>query len=321
MNIETSTKDTNMQSNQSVIKVSNLKKAYGDVQAVNGVSFSVDRGEIFGLLGPNGAGKTTTLSIVEGLLQADAGTVNVLGLNGDQNATEIKQKIGVQLQSTSLLPDLTVVEQIMLFSQFYGRPITRQQALTQLERVGLDKKADAFPDKLSGGQQQRLALALALVNDPEIVFLDEPTTGLDPQSRRALWEIIQNLKAKDKTVILTTHYMEEAEALCHRVGIIDHGKIIALGTPGDLVNQLENLATITTSAHLPLETIQEFQNVTKAEHDGELIRIQTADISTTLSDLLALSKHANVSLKDIHITQPSLEDVFLQLTGRTIREA
>jgi ABC-2 type transport system ATP-binding protein len=185
----------------------------------------------------------------------------------------------------------------------------------------LDQKVNAFPDKLSGGQQQRLALALALVNDPEIVFLDEPTTGLDPQSRRALWEIIQNLKAKDKTVILTTHYMEEAEALCHRVGIIDHGKIIALGTPGDLVNQLEDLSTITTSAHLPLETIQEFQNVTKAEHDGELIRIQTADISTTLSDLLALSKHANVSLKDIHITQPSLEDVFLQLTGRTIREA
>ena len=185
----------------------------------------------------------------------------------------------------------------------------------------MEKKADAIPDNLSGGQQQRLALALALVNDPEIIFLDEPTTGLDPQSRRALWEIIHNLKENDKTVILTTHYMEEAEALCHRVGIIDHGEIIALGTPGDLVNQLEGFSTITTSAHLPLATIQNFQNVAKAEHDGELVRIQTSDISTTLSDLLALSKRVKVSLKDIHISQPSLEDVFLNLTGRTIREA
>jgi ABC-2 type transport system ATP-binding protein len=310
-----------MQSNQTVIGVANLKKAYGEVQAVNGVSFSVDCGEIFGLLGPNGAGKTTTLSIVEGLLQPDSGTVNVLGLNGNQNGTAIKQKIGAQLQSTSLLPDLSVVEQIMLFSQFYGQQISRQQALIQLERVGLDKKADAFPNKLSGGQQQRLALALALVNNPEIVFLDEPTTGLDPQSRRALWEIIHNLKENDKTVILTTHYMEEAEALCHRVGIIDHGEIIALGTPGDLVNQLEDISTVTTSAPLPLATIQNFQHVRKAEYDGDLIRIQTTDISTTLSDLLALSQQVNVSLKDIHISQPSLEDVFLQLTGRTIREA
>ena len=310
-----------MRSNQTVIKVSNLKKAYGDFKAVNGVSFSVDRGEIFGLLGPNGAGKTTTLSIVEGLLQADAGTVNVLGHDGNQNGIEIKQKIGVQLQKTSLLPDLSVIEQIMLFSQLYGHQISRQKSLVQLERVGLEKKADAFPDNLSGGQQQRLALALALVNDPEIVFLDEPTTGLDPQSRRALWEIIHNLKENDKTVILTTHYMEEAEALCHRVGIIDHGEIIALGSLGDLVNQLEGLSTITTSAHLPLEAIRNFQNVGKAEHDGELVRIQTSDISTTLSDLLSLSKRLKVILKDIHISQPSLEDVFLNLTGRTIREA
>ncbi|MBI9046265.1 MAG: ABC transporter ATP-binding protein [Anaerolineaceae bacterium] len=310
-----------MKSKQTVIRVENLKKTYGDLQAVIGVSFSVDRGEIFGLLGPNGAGKTTTLSIVEGLLQADAGTVNVLGLNGNQNATEIKQKIGVQLQRTSLLPDLSVIEQIMLFSQLYGYQIERQQALAHLERVGLDKKADAFPDNLSGGQQQRLALALALVNNPEIVFLDEPTTGLDPQSRRALWEIIRELQANGKTVILTTHYMEEAEALCHRVGIIDHGKIIALAPPGDLVNQLKGFSTVTTSAHLPVETIQRFQNVAKAEYDGELIRIQTQDITTTLSELLVLSKRVKVSLNDIHISQPSLEDVFLHLTGRTIREA
>ena len=310
-----------MKSNQTVIKISNLKKAYGDVQAVNGVSFSVNQGEIFGLLGPNGAGKTTTLSIVEGLIQADGGTVQVLGFDGNQNAQEIKQKIGVQLQRTSLLSDLSVIEQIMLFSQLYGYQIKRQQALTRLERVGLDKKADAFPGNLSGGQQQRLALALALVNNPEIVFLDEPTTGLDPQSRRALWEIIRELQSNGKTVILTTHYMEEAEALCQRVGIIDHGRIIALGSPGELVSQLEDFSTVTTSAHLPVETIQGFLNVAKAEYDGELIRIQTKDITTTLSDLLALSKQINVNLKQIHISQPSLEDVFLHLTGRTIREA
>ena len=310
-----------MQSNQKVIKVSNLKKSYGDVQALIGVSFSVSRGELFVLLGPNGAGKTTTLSIIEGLIQADSGAVQVLGLNGNQNAPEIKQKIGVQLQRTSLLSDLSVIEQIMLFSQLYGYQRERQQALTHLERVGLDKKADAFPGNLSGGQQQRLALALALVNNPEIVFLDEPTTGLDPQSRRALWEIIRELQSNGKTVILTTHYMEEAEALCQRVGIIDYGRIIALGSPGELVNQLEDFSTVTTSAHLPVGSIQGFQNVAKAEYDGELIRIQTRDITTTLSDLLALSNQVKVNLKQIHISQPSLEDVFLHLTGRTIREA
>lgn len=310
-----------MQSNQTVIRVSNLKKAYGEVQAVNGVSFSVGRGEIFGLLGPNGAGKTTTLSILEGLLQADAGTVHVLGYDVKSDAIKIKKQIGVQLQKTSLLPDLQVVEQVMLFSKLYGQPISRDQAVVQLERVGLGKKADVFPGKLSGGQQQHLALALALVNNPEIVFLDEPTTGLDPQSRRALWEIIHHLRENGVTVILTTHYMEEAEALCHRVGIIDRGKIIALNTPGGLVSQLEGISTVTTSAPLPLKIIRNSPNVVKAERDGELLRMQTSDIMATLGALLELSKQLTVSLQDIHISQPSLEDVFLQLTGRTIREA
>jgi ABC-2 type transport system ATP-binding protein len=310
-----------MRSNQTVIEVSNLVKAYGDVQAVNGISFDVRQGEIFGLLGPNGAGKTTTLSILEGLLQADDGTVHMLGQDVDSDAFHIKRQIGVQLQRTSLLPDLRVVEQVMLFSQLYGQRISPEQAVTQLERVGLGKKADVFPDQLSGGQQQRLALALALVNNPEIVFLDEPTTGLDPQSRRALWEIILDLKEDGKTVMLTTHYMEEAEALCHRVGIIDRGEVIALDTPGDLVSQLEGISTVTTSAPLPLEIIRSFPDVVKAEYDGELLRIQTSDIMATLSAVLELSKQITVSLQDIRISQPNLEDVFLQLTGRTIREA
>jgi ABC-2 type transport system ATP-binding protein len=310
-----------MRSNQTVIQVSNLFKAYGNVRAVNGISFDVRRGEIFGLLGPNGAGKTTTLSILEGLLKADNGTVHVLGRDVKTDTIQIKQQIGVQLQSTSLLPDLRVVEQVMLFSRLYGQPISREQAIAQLEKVGLDEKVNAFPDKLSGGQQQRLALALALVNNPEIIFLDEPTTGLDPQSRRAIWEIIRDFIKHGKTVMLTTHYMEEAEALCHRVGIIDRGKIIALDTPGALVGQLENISTITTSAPLSLESIQNFPNVVGAEFDGDLLRIQTSDVMATLSALLDLAKQSAVSLQDIHISQPSLEDVFLKLTGRTIREA
>ncbi len=304
-----------------IIQVEGLSKNYGSTIAVDNISFDVLEGEIFGLLGPNGAGKTTTLSILEGLLLADAGFVRVLGHDVKTDSIQVKKQIGVQLQKTSLLPDLRVVEQLMLFSRFYGLPISRKHAITQLERVGLGVKADVLPKELSGGQQQRLALALALVNNPEIVFLDEPTTGLDPQSRRALWEIIHQLQEGGKTVILTTHYMEEAEALCHRVGIIDQGKIIALDTPGGLVGQLEDLSTVTTSASLPLDIIRNFPNVVKAEFDGELLRIQTSVIMTTLSALLELSKQISVSLQDIHISQPSLEDVFLQLTGRTIREA
>jgi ABC-2 type transport system ATP-binding protein len=310
-----------MRSSQTVIKVSNLAKAYGDVQAVNGISFDVRRGEIFGLLGPNGAGKTTTLSILEGLLQGDEGTAHVLGWDVRVDAMQVKQQIGVQLQKTSLLPDLCVVEQVVLFSRLYGQPISREQAIARLKKVGLEDKANAFPDKLSGGQQQRLALALALVNNPEIVFLDEPTTGLDPQSRRALWEIIRDLVERGKTVVLTTHYMEEAEALCHRVGIIDHGKIIALDTPGALVGQLESISTITTAVPLPLEFIRNLPNVVDAKHDGDLLRIRSSDVMATLGSLLELAKQSAVSLQDIHISQPSLEDVFLKLTGRTIREA
>jgi ABC-2 type transport system ATP-binding protein len=309
-----------MRPHQTAIEVSNLAKAYGDVQAVNGISFDVRRGEIFGLLGPNGAGKTTTLSILEGLLQADDGTVHVLGRDVRTDAMQIKQQIGVQLQSTSLLPDLRVIEQVMLFSRLYGQPISREQAIAQLQMVGLDEKVNVLPDKLSGGQQQRLALALALVNDPEIIFLDEPTTGLDPRSRRAIWDIIRKSIEHGKTVMLTTHYMEEAEALCHRVGIIDQGNITALDTPGALVGQLESISTIATSAPLSLESVQNLPNVVDAVYDGGLLRIQTSDVMATLSALLDLANQFALSLQDIHISQPSLEDVFLKLTGRTLRE-
>lgn len=250
------------------IQVENLKKSYGTVQAVNDLSFTVQRGEIFGLLGPNGAGKSTTLSILQGLRAADAGHVEVLGLSFATHAAHIKQRVGVQLQRTSLLNELSVLAQVELFAQLYGRSLNRTTALELLERVALKDKANARPNKLSGGQQQRLALALALVNDPELIFLDEPTAGLDPQARRNLWELVQQLRAEGRTVLLTTHYIEEAEALCDRVGIIDYGQLLALDPPPALIRRFFNPA-----ASVPGQR------------------------------------------------PPNLEDVFLQLTGRALREA
>jgi ABC-2 type transport system ATP-binding protein len=302
-----------------VIQVDNLSKSYGDVRAVVDLSFSVQKGEIFGFLGPNGAGKTTTLNILEGLRKADRGCVTVLGMDVNTAAAQIKRRIGVQLQSTSLLPDLTVIEQVKLFASLYGCRMTHANGMDLLERVGLAEKADALPGKLSGGQQQRLALALALVNEPEIVFLDEPTSGLDPQSRRALWGLIRECREQKSTVVLTTHYMEEAEALCHRVGIIDHGRLIALDKPGTLINQLEDLSSITMSAYLSLDAVQMLPGVVQAQYDGDIIRMQTAGVTITLGALIALAQERGVSLGDLHIKQPSLEDVFLKLTGYTIR--
>lgn len=302
-----------------VIQVEGLSKSYGDVKAVVDLSFSVQQGEIFGFLGPNGAGKTTTLNILEGLRKADRGRVTVLGMDVDTSAAQIRRRIGVQLQSTSLLPDLTVIEQVTLFAGLYGCRMARADGLALLERVGLAEKANNLPNKLSGGQQQRLALALALVNEPEIVFLDEPTSGLDPQSRRALWELIRACQERGSTVVLTTHYMEEAEALCHRVGIIDHGKLIALDRPSALINQLEDLSSVTIPANHTLDAIQALPGVVQAQYDGDAILMQTADVSTTLGALMALAQERGASLGDLHIRQPNLEDVFLKLTGYTIR--
>lgn len=231
-----------------IIQVENIHKAYGAVQAVNGLSFTVHTGEIFGLLGPNGAGKSTTLSILQGARRADAGRVTLFGLDNVTHAGHIKARIGVQLQRTSLLPDLTVQQQVELLAHLYRRALTPASVGDLLARVSLADKARALPTNLSGGQQQRLALCLALVNDPEIVFLDEPTAGLDPQARRALWELMQRLRAEGRTVILTTHYIEEAEALCDRVGIIDGGKLLALDTPAALTRQLLPTASPATPA-------------------------------------------------------------------------
>ncbi|GAB4579803.1 MAG: ABC transporter ATP-binding protein [Anaerolineales bacterium] len=302
-----------------VLTVQNLTKSYGDVRAVNGLSFSVRRGEIFGFLGPNGAGKTTTLSMIEGIRIPDEGAIHLFGLDMRQDSAQIKRRIGVQLQSTSLLADLTALEQVELFGRLYGRAINRPTALTLLEQVGLSEKAHTLPVKMSGGQHQRLALALALVNDPEIVFLDEPTAGLDPQARRALWELIRKLRDEGRTIILTTHYMEEAEALSHRIAIINHGELLALDTPGALIAQLQGLSTITITAPLPAEACQQLPGVQSLTQEGDLLRLQTNDIPGTIAALLDLAKTQGIALTDLHVQQPSLEDVFLHLTGRNIR--
>lgn len=305
---------------RSVIALDQVSKAYGPVHAVENVSFDVRAGEIFGLLGPNGAGKTTTLAMIEGLRAPDGGRAMVLGFDVAQQARQIKARIGVQLQTTSLLPDLSAVEQIELFARLYGRHLYRRTALALLARLGLEDKAHVLPAKMSGGQQQRLALALALVNDPEIVFLDEPTAGLDPQARRTLWDIVRGLRDEGRTVVLTTHYMEEAEALCHRVGIMDNGTLLALDTPGALINQLHGVSRITTAAALRADQLDALPGVCRVERDGDLFRLHTDDVAATNGALFALAQQTNVALRDLHVQQPSLEDVFLHLTGRSLRE-
>lgn len=302
-----------------VIQVENLAKSYGKVKAVADLSFNVCKGEIFGFLGPNGAGKTTTLSILEGLQKADSGQVTVLGLDIRTQTKAVKQRIGVQLQSTSLLPDLTVFEQVQLFGRLYGRPLQPHEIKQLLQLVGLEGKTADFPDKLSGGQQQRLSLALALINQPELIFLDEPTTGLDPQSRHVLWDIIRQLRDQGKTIVLTTHYMEEAETLCDRIGIIDHGRLVALDTPGALINRLAGLSSIITSADMPLDTIQLLPAICNVQRNGTHLHLQTNNVAATLRAILDVADQQSVSLNDLHIKQPNLEDVFLNLTGHAIR--
>src|SRR5215468_9578333 len=214
-----------------ILQVENLVKRYGDVEAVRGVSFSVEEGEVFGLLGPNGAGKTSTVEVLEGLRNRDSGRVSVCGLDPQRDSQALKHEIGAALQSTALPDKLRVMEALRLFASFYKR---RRNPEELLERFGLDEKRHAFYNQLSGGQKQRLALAMALVNDPKVLFFDEPTAGLDPQVRREIYDIIEELKREKKTIVLTTHYIEEAERLCDRVAIIDHGQVIALGTPREL---------------------------------------------------------------------------------------
>jgi ABC-2 type transport system ATP-binding protein len=302
-----------------IIQVENLVKSYGDVQAVRGVSFSVEEGEVFGLLGPNGAGKTSTVEILEGLRDLDGGRVSVCDLDPQRNSQALKHEIGAALQSTSLPDKLRVMAALRLFSSFYKR---RRNPEELLKRFGLEEKRNTFYSQLSGGQKQRLALAMALVNDPKVLFFDEPTAGLDPQVRREIYDIIEELKHEKKTIVMTTHYIEEAERLCDRVAIVDHGKVVALGTPRELKTRSGGTTRIEVRLAKP-ETdgaLKNLEGVADArELDGAYV-IHSHRPPKTIVDLV---KHLEVEgneLVSLEIASPSLEDVFIEMTGRRLRD-
>jgi ABC-2 type transport system ATP-binding protein len=307
------------ESGEPVIRVSDLRKFYGDVKAVDGVSFEVGKGEVFGTLGPNGAGKTTTIEILEGLREPDSGKVEVFGMDVTRHAPSIKQRIGVQLQSVSLYPRLTVTELLDLFGSFFEHHLPTKQLI---DAVDLGERAGARSMDLSGGQQQRLSIALALVNDPELIFLDEPTTGLDPQARRSLWELVKGLQGRGKSVMLTTHYMEEAAELCDRVAIMDHGHILEMGTVPELIGRRfkERAVFFDTSSKLESEKLARLAGVTRAsQEDGQTV-LYSANVAGTIGDLLALADSMDAEPRNLGIRQATLEDVFLDLTGRALRD-
>ena len=304
---------------KTVIEAQELSKRYGDIVAVDSISFSVQRGEIFGLLGPNGAGKSTTLEMLEGLRDIDSGTAVVLGTDIRHDAAAVKRRIGVQLQATALPSFTTVAESIDLFRAFYDR--TRDTA-DLLEEFDLVAQAKQITTKLSGGQQQRLSIALAMVNDPDVVFLDEPTTGLDPQARMSLWDFIERFRARGKTVMLTTHYMEEAERLCDRVAVMDKGHVVALDTPDRLVAQYGPGTTIGfTSAGANATTLRVLDGVDFADVDGVTVRIGTHAPETVLAQLLRPDGTGGAAdVANLRVERGTLEDVFLAITGRALRE-
>jgi ABC-2 type transport system ATP-binding protein len=302
-----------------IIQVEGLYKNYGAVAALRGVSFAVEEGEVFGLLGPNGAGKTTTVEILEGMRTADRGLARVGGLDPQKSGTEFKEKIGAVLQSTSLPDKLRVKEAIELFAQFYQR---RADTDKLLHRFQLDEKRNAFYSQLSGGQKQRLALAMALVNDPQVVFLDEPTAGLDPQVRREIYAIIEELKQEKKTVLLTTHYIEEAERLCDRVAIVDYGRVIATGTPRELKQKSAGTTRIEVRLAKPMTdgALAHLEGVADCrEFEGTYVLHSRRPPQTIVAMVKQLEDEQN-ELQSLEMFSPSLEDVFIELTGRRLRD-
>ncbi|MGQ0550729.1 MAG: ABC transporter ATP-binding protein [Armatimonadota bacterium] len=300
-----------------IVSVRDLRKRYGDVEAVRGVSFAVESGEIFGILGPNGAGKTTTLEIIEGLRRSDEGTVVVNGIDVRRDPNGVKAIIGVQLQEGGFFDRLTVEETVTLFGAFHRR---RQPAAGLLESLGLAEKRRSLVETLSGGQRQRLSLAIALINDPKVIFLDEPTTGLDPQARRHLWDIIERIRSDGRTVVLTTHYMEEAQRLCDRVAIMDHGEIIALGTPRELIGRHAGMSTIALgeeSSEADLRGVSGLEDVTRS--NGDLL-LHTRDPLGTLHAVVEFRQAGRLHYHSLRLQEPTLEDVFLTMTGRRLRE-
>ena len=303
-----------------VITVESLTKRYDEVTAVDGISFTVPQGEIFGILGPNGAGKTTTLECIEGLVEPTSGSISVLGMDIIRDSEPIKRRIGVQLQASAYFDYLTLREILDLFAMIYG---CRPSADDLLATVDLQDRADTTVSKLSGGQQQRFAIAATLVNDPEIVFLDEPTAGLDPQARRSLWQLVQSMNDSGRTIVVTTHYMEEAEFLCDRVAIMDRGLIVALDTPGDLVRSLATPFQITVGlkgSGRP-DGLGSLAAVTQViEGPDESVILHSSDSATTIPALVNWMSQTGSVLTQLEVTTCNLEDVFLTLTGRGLRE-
>jgi ABC-2 type transport system ATP-binding protein len=302
-----------------VIRVRGLVKRYADITAVDGIDFEVRTGEVFGLLGPNGAGKTTTVEILEGLRAPDAGEAIVLGIDVAKDPDPLKPRIGISLQTASMYPKLTVVEIIDLFRSFYATSRPTDELIEMLE---LGEKRNSRTKELSGGQRQRLAVALALVNDPELIFLDEPTTGLDPAARRSLWDLIRGLKAAGRSVLLTTHYMEEAEILCDRLAIMDHGRILEMGTVDQLISKRfkERAVRFDRIDGIDDPTLERLAAVTSVKHDDDAILLYSSDVAATVGALLALTEARGVEPQDLGIRRATLEDVFLDLTGRALRD-
>ncbi len=302
-----------------IIEVENLTKRYGTVQALRGVTFSVCEGEVFGLLGPNGAGKTTTVEILEGMRPADGGKVSVCGLDPHASGDALKQVIGAVLQSTALPDKIRVSEALHMFASFYDK---RRDPAQLLQRFGLQEKRHAFYSQLSGGQKQRLALALSLVNDPRVVFLDEPTAGLDPQVRREIYAIIEELKTSRKTIFLTTHYIEEAERLCDRVAIVDHGQVIALGTPRELKQHSAGKTRIEIRLARPESSsdLQQLDAVAACHCQDGLYVVHSTAVPRTIVSLVKYLEARGNELASLEIAAPSLEDVLVELTGRRLRD-
>ena len=303
-----------------IIEVKNLVKNYGNTQAVQGTSFEIAEGEIFGLLGPNGAGKTTTLEMLEGLKKADSGSIRIFGLDIEKNLQEIRKQVGIVLQSSGFFADVTLRELLELFASFYSAcPALVEK---NIERFDLQKIQDKRFLELSGGQRQRFVLATALVHEPKVLFLDEPTIGMDPAVRQKFWDIILKLRKQGVTILITTHYMDEAEILCDRVGIIDHGKIVVCDRPVKLVNSLGVVSRIKFMSSKPINVgeLEGLSGVLVARRDRYSYDIETEKPEESLRDLLEWEKNYSGKIFNLQVRQATLEDVFLKLTGHSLRE-
>jgi ABC-2 type transport system ATP-binding protein len=302
------------------ISVQALRKSYGPLEAIKGVDFEIRPGEVFGVLGPNGAGKTSTVEILEGLRTRSSGQVRVLGFDPEKQKKQLKDRIGVCLQATNLPEKIRVREALQVYSSFYSRHTDANQLLKRLQ---LEDKRDAFYGTLSGGQKQRLALALALVNDPSLLFLDEPTTGLDPQVRAEIHLLLEQLRGENRTILLTTHYIEEAERLCDRVAIMDEGRIIALDTPAKLQQQSRAASTIAVTCDQPVPAQRPNwaeASETTVDATGRTLTVVSRRPATTLVDLIKWIDQSGLELIDVHLKKPTLEDVFIEMTGKRLRE-